>query len=119
MQQENTAKSLHLLLRVTIVHMANLLPVQAAPLPVHFAAEPQVVILEVVVVHLQKVLVVRQEVIQVATQVAIQVAILAPIHLQVIPRVHVLVHINVLVANVTKATTLRVMGFATSVISVL
>ena len=115
MQQENTAKSIHILLRVTVVLMANLLPVQAAPLPVHFAAERQVVILEVVVVHLQKVLVVTQ----VATQVAIQVAILAPIHLRVIPRVHVPVHTNVLVANVTKATTLRVMGFATSVISVL
>jgi hypothetical protein len=114
-QQENTAKSIHIFPRALIVHLADLLPVQAAPLPVHIAAERQVVIQIVFVVHLQKVLVVTQ----VATQVAIQVAILAPIHLRVIPRVHVPVHTNVLVANVTKATTLRVMGFATSVISVL
>ena len=61
MQQENTAKSIHILPRALIVHLADLQVVKAAPLPVHIAAERQVVIQIVFVVHHQKVLVVRQE----------------------------------------------------------
>ena len=61
MQQENTAKSIHILPRALIVNKADLLRVKAAPLPVHIAAERQVVIQIVFVVHHQKVLVVRQE----------------------------------------------------------